>query len=127
MGNLSLQKCKGVKGAEMSTAVKEARAMADWLVQQESRGNGDLENTMRRLETRWGVPWRTFWSLRYRPPKDILMGTYEGIKAAYLAECERQKRRLEHEIEITKAMGVTGPALDAAEALVRESKGGAHR
>lgn len=104
----------------MSNAyIDDAQKWANDLVQRESRGNGDTENAMRRLDARLGISWRTFWSLRYRPPKDILIGTYMGLKHAYEAECERQARLLRHELEITKAKGVSGPAVDAAEAWAR--------
>ena len=95
---------------------------ADWskkLTSREARGPGDLENAMRRIETRYGIPFSVQWSLRYRKPKGILSGTFARIRAAYAAECERQVRRLEHEIAITKA--ITGPdhsAVHESEAVV---------
>ncbi len=81
----------------------DARAWANELVRRESRGPGDMENAMRRLEYRYGINWRTFWQLRYRPPSDVFVGVYLQLKAAYEAECERQERMLRHEREITKA------------------------
>ena len=109
-----------LQDSKMSNAyLDEARLWANDLVQRESRGNGDTENAMRRLEQRFGISWRTFWSLRYRPPKDILIGTYLGLKNAYEAECERQMALLRHELELTKAKGVSGASVDAAEAWVR--------
>ena len=94
-------------GAKMTGAVLNAREWATDLVRRETRGPGDTENAMRRLETRYGIPWRTFWTLRYRPPTDLLVSVYEKIGAAYQAECERQERLLRHEIEVTRAK--TGP------------------
>lgn len=106
------------------TASVQARDWANALVQRESRGNGDTENAMRRLESRYGIPWRVFWALRYRPPGDVLKGIYDRLGAAYLAECERQKRKLEHEIEITKIIaGPDAAAVLQAEALVGETTG----
>lgn len=52
--------------------VDSAANMARDLVQREARGPGDLENAMRRIEARYGVPYATLWSLRYRKPKDIM-------------------------------------------------------
>lgn len=53
--------------------VAVASEIARRLVQAESRGPGDTENAMRRISSRWGVPFTFLWSLRYRPPADILM------------------------------------------------------
>ena len=89
------------------------------MVARESRGPGDTENAMRRLEARYGVPWRVFWTLRYRPPPDILCGVFEKIQAAYRAEVERQLRQLRHELDITRLkLGPDHPAVREAEALV---------
>ena len=102
--------------------VSAARSWANDLVRRESRGPGDIENAMRRLEARYGIPWRTFWALRYRPPTDVLHGIYERLRTAYLAECDRQARLLRHEIEITKLRaGPDAPAIRAAQALVDET------
>jgi hypothetical protein len=94
---------KPLREEQMSSAVSEARDWAKWLVQRESRGPGDIENAMRRLEARYGIPFSTFWGLRYRPPKDIYVGAYERLRDAYLVEHEKQQRLLRHETEITKA------------------------
>lgn len=103
--------------------MEDARRWSDALVQRESRGNGDTENAMRRLEQRFGISWRTFWSLRYRPPKDILIGTYMGLKHAYQAECERQIRLLQHEIEIAKAKGIDTHPISQAESFLSGEEG----
>ena len=108
-------------GAKMTIAVAHARDWASKLIQRESRGPGDIENAMRRLEARYGIPWRTFWALRYRPPTDIFVSVYERLGAAYLNECERQERILRHELEITKAKaGPFNTAVLATEALLSE-------
>ena len=101
--------------------VSEAQAWANELVRRESRGPGDLENAMRRLDARYGIPWRIFWSLRYRPPSDVLHGIYMRLRAAYQAECDRQTRLLKHEIEITKLKaGADAPVVVQAAAVVGE-------
>ena len=105
------------KGTERMTAAADAQRLAKELVMRESRGPGDMENAMRRLESKYGIPWRVFWSLRYRPPTDVMTGIYRRLLAAYLAECERQERLLRHEIEITKIKaGPDAPAVRAAAA-----------
>lgn len=88
--------------------VDEAAAWARSLTQSEARGPGDLEPAWRRLEARYGVSWRDFWSLRYRKPAKVAASLYARLQAAHRAECERQMRKLQHELEITKK--IAGPA-----------------
>jgi hypothetical protein len=101
------------------SSVDVAKGWASDLIRREARGPGDLDNAMRRLEARYGVPYSTWWSLRYRPPKDMLVTVFDRLRDAYRAECERQIKRLEHDITITKAIaGADSAAVCAAEALV---------
>lgn len=105
------------------TCVDQASAWAKRLTQSEARGPGDIENAWHRLESRYGVPWRTFWALRYRQPAEISAGIWLLLKSAYQAECERQLRKLADEVKITKA--IAGPddvTVAAAEAVL-----GAHQ
>lgn len=100
--------------------VDQAASWAKRLTQNEARGPGDMENAWRRLECRYGVPWRAFWALRYRKPRELSVSIYQRLAAAYAAECERQMRLLRHELEITKAIaGTADAAVVAAEAVVR--------
>lgn len=104
--------------------IAEAQEWANTLIRRESRGPGDLPNAMRRLEARYGIPWRTFWSLRYRPPEDILTGIYFRLHQAFQLECQRQKRLIEHEIKMAEAAGL--PVADIAaktRALVADEEG----
>ncbi len=87
----------------LMSGVADARHWANELLRRESRGPGDSESAMRRLEARFGIPWRVFWSMKYRPPTDVMVGVYLRLNAAYQAECERQERLLKHEREITQA------------------------
>jgi hypothetical protein len=106
------------------TAVDQAASWAKRLTLSEARGPGDMENAWRRLEARYGVPWRSFWSLRYRRPNEIAASIYLRLQAAYVAECERQMRRHQHELEITRAKaGADCAAVVAAEALVSKGDG----
>ena len=83
--------------------ITDARVWAAELVRRESRGCGDTENAMHRIEARYGIPWRMLWSLKYRPPADVLVGVYLTLRAAYVAECDRQERLLQHERKIAEA------------------------
>lgn len=85
------------------SGVSEAQMWASHMVPRESRGPGDTENAMRRLEARYGIPWRVFWNLRYRTPADVMVGLWRQLHAAYENECERQERLLAHERHIAEA------------------------
>lgn len=83
--------------------LEEARGWAKYLIKAESRGNGDTENAMRRVAARHkGVKFSLLYDFRYRPPKDIMVGAFMALRNAYLAQCEKEMRRLQHAIEITK-------------------------
>ena len=104
--------------------VTEASQKAAWLVQREARGPGDLPNAMRRLEARYGIPYSTLVSLRYRKPRDILISVFVRICEAHRAECERQKRLIEHEAAVANARTWVGRSVVAeAEALDRQDDG----
>lgn len=111
---------KFLRGDQMSDAVfvDEAAEWARDLTRRESRGPGDEQNAWRRLETRYGIAFGTFWGLRYRKPKTIVTSLYFRIRAAYDAERERQARLLRHETEITeKIVGPDHIAVRAARAV----------
>ena len=104
--------------------VDDAADSVSWLIRRESRGPRDLENAMRRLEARYGIPYAVLWSLRYRKPKDILVSVYARIKDAHEAEINRQRSLLEHEQSITKAKTKIGAFLNrAANSLASEKDG----
>jgi hypothetical protein len=91
-----------------------------------ARGPGDTENAMRQIEREYGIDYGFLWSLRYRRDRlrIISVSVYETIRAAYRAECERQKRKLENEIRLTEE--IAGPhsnSVRSAKALLREGVG----
>lgn len=94
--------------------VEDAAEKASWLVRREARGPGDIPGAMRRLESKYGIPYSVLWSLRYRKPRDILITTFVQIDAAYQAECDRQRKLLEHAIAVRKATTGIGAAIDRA-------------
>lgn len=88
-----------------------------------ARGPGDTDNAMRQIEREYGIDYGFLWSLRYRRDRlrIISISVYEKIAAAYRHECERQLRKLQHEIKITEAVaGPDNDAVCAAKALVGE-------
>ncbi len=109
---------------EAGAVVDDAARWADALLQRAYRGPGDtIEAASYRAEQKYGVPAQTFWSLRYRKPKDILASVYLTLKAAYEAECGRQEARLRHELELAKALQ-GGAALEAAISEAEAALGG---
>jgi hypothetical protein len=71
--------------------VSEARAWAKELTAIEITGPGDLEPAWRRLETRYGIPYSTFWSLRYQKDlKDVWASIHTMLRLA--VEAERARR-----------------------------------
>lgn len=102
------------------SSVAEAQSWAKALVTHESRGPGDLDGAMHRLESRYGIPWRTFWALRYRPPKQIGADVWKRIRQAHQYERQRQLRLLEHETEITAAINPQAHSVAAVKAALDE-------
>lgn len=97
---------------------------AEWsrnLTRMRARGPGDTENAMRSIEREYGVDYWLQWRLRYRLSslRDIGVTAYMTLKAAYAAECERQKRKLEHELRVTEQIaGTDSAAVRSAKAVV---------
>lgn len=98
----------------MTSAAEDARRLANELIRMESRGAGDTESAMKRLGRRYGLNWRVFWTLRYRRPADVFVSVYQKLNDAYRAECGRQLRKLEHELQIAQSKGVPVDDLRAA-------------
>jgi hypothetical protein len=114
-----------LSASQMSDAayIDEAVAWSKDLTRMRVRANGDTENAMRSIERDYGVDYWTLWLLRYRRSamRTISHSVYERLKAAYRAECERQVRKLQHEIEITEQIaGANSRAVAAAKAAFGE-------
>jgi hypothetical protein len=99
-----------------ASGISDAKEWASSLVLREMRCPGDMENAMHRLESRYGITWRIFHNLKYRPPADVLVGVWRQLKAAYELECERQERLLAHERHIAEATVLAFEALDSTTA-----------
>ena len=115
---------KSLRIAQMSSAafVEEAAEKCRDLAKWETRGPGDLDNAMRRIEQKYRVDYWLQWALRYRTPKDITIGAYFCIANAHASECERQMRLFEHERSITKATGrLSSYLVRAADAVARKA------
>lgn len=83
----------------------EARQWADELTGMEITGPRDLEDAWRRLETRYGIPYSTFWSLRYRADlKDIWASLHRMLQLAVEHERSRRAANLSHHEFINAAV-----------------------
>lgn len=113
--------CK--KGLQMSDAayLDQAAMWSKDLTRMKSRGPGDTENAMRSIAREYNIDYGFLWSLRYRRERLRIMSisVYEGLRAAYRAECERQMRKLENEIARTEEIaGADSNAVRAAKTVV---------
>lgn len=103
-------------------AVNKAARWAEALLARVYRGPGDnVDTAMHRAEQKYGVPAQTFWSLRYRPPKEMGVFAWTYLKSVYEAECGRQEAKLRHELELAKALQGSASleaAVSAAEAAL---------
>jgi hypothetical protein len=98
--------------------VERAQSWARELEAKELPAAGSIPAARQAVERRHRLPSGLLYSLRYRPPKRLAVDAYERLRAALIAACEQERRRLEHEITIARAAGVGAdhPALAAAEA-----------
>ena len=113
--------CK--KGLPVTDAayIDAAQKWSKDLTRMKARGPGDTENAMRQIEREYGVDYWLLWRLRYRLSalKDIGVSAYVALKQAYDAECARQMRKLQHEVERTEEIaGADHPVVVEAKALL---------
>lgn len=98
--------------------VAAAVARAGALVWREARGPGDLDNAMRRIEARFGLPYATLWALRYRVPKSVDAGFFARLAQAFEMQCQRQERFYAGERDRTAPQTPLGKAFVRAAAAV---------
>jgi hypothetical protein len=98
-------------------SVEAATDYVRTMVQRESRGPGDLDNAMSRLETKYGLPFWTLWHLRKGRAKTVEASMLARIRSAYLDMCQRQASNLLHEIEMEAAAAGDDTNSDLADRL----------
>ena len=105
-------------------SVEAATEYVRTMVQRESRGPGDLDNAMTRIEAKYGLPFWTLWHLRRGKAKTVEASLLARIRAAYLDMCQRQASNLLHEIKIEAATGddADGDIAAELEALLAKIK-----
>ena len=116
------------KGLPMSDTayLDQAATWSKDLTRMKARGPGDTENAMRKIEREYGIDYGFLWSLRYRRDRlrTISISVYEGIRAAYRAECAAQMRKLENDLKRTeKIAGLDHHLVASARAVVDAAKG----
>ena len=87
------------------------------MVATETRGWGDTDNALARLEARYGLPFWSINNIRTGRAKTVEAGLFGRIRAAYLDLCERQVAKLQHDIAVEKALNED----DTLEDLEREA------
>jgi hypothetical protein len=98
------------------------------MLEKEAKGWGDHANALTRLSRRYGLSYWTLNNLRIGRAKTVDASIYQRIRSAYIDLCERQIARLQHELEIEKAVGADADMAnferEAAQLLaqVREAK-----
>lgn len=82
-----------------------ASEMVKRMIAREMRGPSDLSEAMRRLDRAYGLGYWTLDHLRKGRAKTCEAGLFQKIRAAYLDQCERQLRALQHELAIERTSG----------------------
>ena len=98
---------KNTETKQQERALSSAEMAAGYvrrMVECETRGWGDQENALNRLEQKYGLSFWTLNNLRTGRAKTVEAGVFARIRGAYLDLCERQVAKLQHELAIEKAL-----------------------
>lgn len=74
------------------------------MVENETRGWGDTENALSRLEAKYGLSFWTLNNLRTGRAKTVEATLFNRIRAAFADQCGRHAARLLHEAETAMAV-----------------------
>ena len=74
------------------------------MVQRESRGPGDIDSAMQRLEARYGIGFWQLSHIRSGKAKTVDVSLFARIRGAYLDYCQRLVSNLQHEIAVQEAL-----------------------
>lgn len=108
-----------------SAFVQRAAWWSRELTRFRARGPGDIDNAMRALERDYGLDYWSLWRLRYRLShvRDVGAALYHRLEEAYLAECERQRIKLDEQIaRARKTLGPAHPVVVEVQALARNAQ-----
>ncbi len=90
---------------EMSTA-EVASGYVRRMVENETRGWGDQDNALTRLEARYGLPFWSLQNLRTGRAKTVEASLFNRIKSAFVDHCGKHAARLLHDAEMAKEANV---------------------
>jgi len=76
------------------------------MVENETRGWGDTDNALTRLEARYGLPFWSLQNLRTGRAKTVEATLFDRIKAAFVDHCGKHAARLLHDAEMAKEANV---------------------
>lgn len=88
---------------EMSSA-EMAAGYVRRMVETETRGWGDTDNALARLEMKYGLPYWSLNNLRTGRAKTVEATLFNRIKTAFADQCARHAARLLHEAEMAMAV-----------------------
>lgn len=118
--------------SELSTA-ETATGYVRRMVAMESRGCGDTHGALHRLCRDLNLEYWPTEHVRRGKAKRIEVGLYQRIRGAYIAYCEKQVAKLQHEIAVERALAADDDQRDLevlesevcrlAEALAARKKG----
>jgi hypothetical protein len=97
----------GFRNSDNEVADMSAVAATDLvrrMVERETRGSGDVDGAMRRIEARFGLPYWPLVHLRRGGAKTVDADLFARIRGAYLSYCEQQISSLQHELAIERAI-----------------------
>ena len=80
----------------------EASGFVRRMVENETRGWGDTDNALSRLEAKYGLPFWSLQNLRTGRAKTVEASLFNRIKAAFVDHCGKQAARLLHEADMAK-------------------------
>jgi hypothetical protein len=102
------------EGHEEPMSAAEASMYVRSMIHLEANGPGDCERAMERLEAKYKIGFWTLDHLRKMKAKTCDVSLFARIRAAYIAVCESQIKKLEQQIALEKAMGTDDHLEDLA-------------
>ena len=107
---------------DMRLLADDAASKARKLVGCETRGPGDQEAALHRIETMYGLPYWSMWAWLYRKPKEVGAAFYLRLNAALEDQAEKQRAKYESESRTAREfMGGNSLLVRAAAAIAGDN------
>lgn len=91
---------------KVMSSAEVASGIVRRMVETETRGWGDQDNALYRLEARYGLPFWSLQNLRTGRAKTVEATLFNRIKAAFVDHCGKHAARLLHEAEMAKEANI---------------------